>query len=887
MPLFSKARAFLGNLLSSRRVEADLNEEVRSHLDMLTEENRCAGMSPEEAQRAARIELGCIEQLKEQVREQRLGNWLHSVYSDSRFALRQLRKSPAFTIVAILTLALGIGANTAIFSVINSVLLRSLPFARPSSLVYLSTRSTFFDFPYLGLSFVDLAGVRSSSSSFSTLAVFWPSPKELIIDNKPQRVDATEVTEDFFPVLGLRPLYGRLFTSADMQPGSRSVILSNELWRGSFGASPAAIGKTITLDSAPHTIVGVMPPLPATGFSTDSKLWTAFIPTQEQLTDRGNHTYGVIARLKPHVSIPQAQAELDTISAHLASACPDINKSWTLHATSLNRFLLGDARTPLAILFCAVGFVLLIACANVSNLFLARGWARRREFAIRSAIGASRSALFRQLTVESLLIAFCGAACAFLIAVWTTNSLRATLPPDIPRLDQLRIDAPVALFTMATSLLAALLSGLAPALLTLRSAGSDSVRVSLDRAKQPSPAHNFLRQLLVISEIALAAVLLIGATLALRSFNQLLHLDLGFHPNNVLTLRLDFPKSRFSTDSQAISFIQQILDGVRGTPGVTSSSAGIVFPMSDEVAATTFATEATAVDPAHEQQSSLANRVTPDYFRTLGIPLLAGRDFTDADTKGKSPLFIVNEELARKYFGTVDDSLGKRFSTDFSSVHPVWGQIVGVVGDLRETNHFDPQATPKPEIYAPLYQDKGLAGIYLLLHSDSDSQRLVPALQNRIWSIDKNQPITAVATLNQRIAEVNASPRSQTILLTVFAALGFLLALIGVYGVMSYLVGLQTREIGIRIALGATPTQVLRKVLSHGLKLTLLGIFLGIVAGLLLTRFMNSLLFSVSTNDPITYVSVAVLLILVAVAACYLPARRAARVDPMVALRYE
>jgi predicted permease len=886
MSFFVRARSFLRNLFWSDRVDADLEEEVQSHLEMLTKENLRAGIQQGEAERRARIELGGIEQVKEQVREQRSGNWLHSIHADCRFAFRQLRKSPAFTSVAVLTLALGIGANTAIFSVVNSVLLRSLPFSHPSSLVYLSTRSTLFDFPYLGFSFVDLDEVRKTSSSFSGIAIFQDSPKELITDGKPQRLEATEVTEDFFPVLGLRPLYGRLFTSADMQPGSRSVMLSYELWRDNFGASPTAIGKTLTLDALPHTIIGVMPPQPATGFSTDSKLWTAFIPTLEQLADRGNHANSVVARLKPHVSLEHAQTELDTISARLASAYPDINKGWSLHATSLNKFLLGDARTPLAILFCAVGFVLLIACANVSNLFLARGWARRREFAIRSAIGASRTALLRQLTVESLLIALLGAVCAFFIAIWTTNALRTTLPPDIPRLDQLRVDTPVALFTIGAALLAALLSGLAPASLTLRSAGSDVTGISLDPSKQSSPAHNLLRQFLVVSEIALAAVLLIGATLALRSFQQLLHLNLGFHPDNVITLRLDFPKSRFAGPDQAIPFVRQVLGSLRATPGVTSASAGMVFPMSDEVAETTFVTEATD-DPQHQQQSALANRIAPDYFRTLGIPLLAGRDFTIADAKDKPPLFIVNGELAKKYFGTASAAVGQRLSTDFSSGHPVWGEIVGVVDNLREANHFDPEATPRVQVYAPFYQVKRIAGIYLMILSNADAQPLVPALQNRIWSIDKNQPISAVATLNQRIAIINASPRSQTILLSVFAALGFLLALIGVYGVMSYLVGLQTREIGIRMALGAAPEQVLRGVLAHGLKLTASGVLFGLLAGLILTRYMSSLLFGVSSADPQTYSMVAAMLIAVATAAIYLPARRASRVDPMVALRHE
>jgi putative ABC transport system permease protein len=879
-----------------------------------------------------------------------------NLLQDLRFALRLLKKSPSFTIIAILTLALGIGANSAIFSVVHSVLLHSLPFSRPDELIDIFARSTMFDFPHMGLSLADVADIRSSATSLEALAIYSDSPKELSGAGNPQHLESTEVTEDFFPLLGIQPLHGRGFSSADMQPGSRSVILSYELWRDNFGADPGVIGKTVRLDDKPQTIIGVMPAFAPLGFATDSKLWTAFLPTKEQQSDRADHEYSVLARLRPHNSVTRAQSELATISSRLAATYPDVDKGWSIHATSLTQSLLGDARTPLAILFCAVGFVLLIACANVGNLFLARGWSRRREFAIRSAIGASRSALLRQLLIESLVIALAGGACAFLFATWTLQALRSSLPPDIPRLHEIQIDAPVALFTVAASLIAALLSGLAPAILSTRSALSSARRawfrlhrfaqwlsrfcasslraflrvlrrptemltqnknkpchpelttgegprprrlvappghvfLTLDSTKlSTSTPHNFLRQSLVVAEIALAAILLIGATLALRSFSSLLHKDLGFRPDNVLTLRLDFPNFRFPTPERAITFVQQVLESTRAVPGVSFASVGLVYPMSDEVAETTFVTEATAADPKQSQQTALANRVAPDFFKTLSIPLLAGRDFTPDDRKGKSPVFIVNESLAKKYLGDVDPvgkSFGKRFATDFSSNRIVWGQIVGVAGNVRENNHFDPEEEVKPQIYAPFYQTPRIFGVYLMVRSNADPLALVPALQERIWSIDKSQPITSIATLNQRIAEVNASPRSQTLLLGIFAALGFLLALIGVYGVMSYLVSLQTREIGIRMALGSAPSQILRRVLTHGIKLTVAGVAIGVFSGLVLTRFMSSLLFGISNSDPVTYAAVSLVLILVAVAATYFPARRASHIDPILALRQE
>lgn len=875
------------------RMDQELREELEFHLEMQTRKNRECGFAAGEAKRQARLQFGSVVGAAEELREQLGISALEIVAADLRYALRTLKKSPGFLGVAVLTLALAIGATTAIFSVVNSVLLRSLPFVQPNQLVDISARSTLFDFPNLGLSLPDIADVRGSATSFAAVAVHRDAPKELsaVGDAKPQRLESTEVTEDFFPLLGIHPLHGRLFTSADMQPGHRSVILSYELWRGAFGADPNAIGQTIALDGELHTIIGVIPAQPALGFATDSKLWTPFLPIPGELADRSNHAYSVVARLKRHVTVARAELELAAISNRLASAYPDVDNGWSIHATSLKQNLLGDASLPLTILCCAVGFVLLIACANVSNLFLARGWARRREFAIRFATGASRAALLRQLAVESLLVALGGGACAFLVVIWTTHAIRLALPPDMPRLDQIQIDAGVAWFALAASLLSALLAGLAPALLNTRDTLSDAIKPGVSStSKTPGLgsflSHDLLRQLLIIVEIALASILLIGATIALRSFNELRHLDLGFRTDHLLTLRLDFPKFRFPTPEPAVIFVQQVLDTTRSIPGISSASAGLVYPMSDEVAETTFETETTSTDPRHAQQSALANRVTPDFFRTLGIPLVAGRDFTGADTKGKPPVFVVNETLAKKYFGGVG-AVGRRFSTDLSGHQPVWGEIIGIAADVREVNHFDPEGESKPQVYAPFYQAPRVVGVYLMVRSPSDPLALVAAIQDRIWSVDKSQPITAVATLDQRLAEAHAPPRAQTLLLGIFAGLGLLLALIGVYGVMSYLVGLQTREIGIHMALGASPAQVLHPILARGLKLTLVGVAIGTICGFVLMRFMASVFFHIATSDPRTYATVALLLTTVALLACYLPARRATKVDPMTALRHE
>jgi len=622
------------------------------------------------------------------------------------------------------------------------------------------------------------------------------------------------------------------------------------------------------------------------GFASESDIWTPFIPSEKELTSRDIYCCAVIGRLKPGIGLGQANNELSIIGAHLASAYPEPHKGWTISATSLRQSLLGDAQTPLAILLCAVGFVLLIACANVSNLLLSRGWARRREFAIRSAMGASRSALVRQLVIESLLIALAGGACALLGSKWSILGLRAVLPPEIPRLEDLHVNTDLIWFTLGVSVFAALISSLAPALL---SAGQDTNTVikesSLATGSNRFTGHNFVRQFLVAGEIAIAIVLLLGATLALRSFGRLLKHDLGFRPDHLITMKMDFPKFRFANSGAALVFVQRVLDGARELNIVQSASSGLVFPLSDEIAESTFQTTDSPDDTDAERQATLANTVAPGFFETFGIPLLAGRDFNNADVTGSSLVFIVNESLARKYFGTID-AVGRRFSTRKVDGHPVWGQIVGVSGNARQSGQ-DPTAEPRPEIYAALFQANDIRSLYLVVRTKTDPTVAVSVIRDRIWTIDKKQPITDVQTLDTRIATVNAGPRSQALLLGIFGALGFALAVVGVYGVMNYVVSLQTREFGIRMALGATPQQILRSVIFFGLRITLGGVLIGVLCGFVLTRFMNSILFGIESTDSLTFTAVPVALTLVALAACYIPARRATRVDPLTALRYE
>jgi predicted permease len=867
-------------LFSRRRIYGDLSEEIEEHLAEKVDELVASGMSRRDAVAAARREFGNVTLTEQDGRAVWRWSLLEGVINDVRYALRSLWKTPGFTAVVVLTLALGIGANTAIFSVVNAVLLRALPFRDASRLVDICARSTLFDFPHLGVSLPDVDDLRASTTTLAAVSAYQYSSKELVGNGRPERIDTADVSEDFFAMLGIQPLYGRTFVASDMKAGSRAVILSYAPWRARFGGDPGAIGKTILLDNEAHTVVGVMPDIPKTDFVTDAKLWTPFIPTKEQRSARQNHHLGVLARLGPNTSVEQAQKELDTISERLAIAYPDADRGWSLHAQLLRPHLLGDARTPLLILLCAVGFVLLIACANISNLFLSRAWARRREFAIRKAIGATRGALLRQLTTESVIAALLGGACALLIAAWTLRGLRAILPPQIPRSEDIRIEGEVGWFTLGASLLAALLSGLAPALL---SSGEDvNVAMKENGAAAAGSGRNFLRRLLVVGEVALAVVLLIGATLAVESFGRMLRLDPGFRPDHLLTMQINFPEFRFAKQGQAYEFVQEILERTRGIPGVGAASAGSVFPMGDAVGETTFRTEQSAEGKAGDEMAR-GGRIAPDFFRTFGIPLLAGRDFDGRDRLGQAPVFIVNEAFARKVFGRID-AIGKRISTNREKGKPVWGQIAGVVGNVRE---LDPQAEAKPEIYAPLAQEGLPYGVYLVYRTKADPVAMVAAIQEQIWAVDKDRPVTEIKTLDQQMAEYQATPRSQSFLLGIFGGLGFALALVGVYGVMSYLVSQQTREIGIRVALGADREQILRLVIVPGLKLTLMGVAIGVGAALALTRFMRGLLFGISTTDPVTFASVAILLTLIALAACCIPARRAMRVDPLIALRYE
>src|SRR5690348_6306653 len=818
---------------------------------------------------------------------------MSTLFQDIRYALRTLGKSPTFTAIAIITLALGIGANTAIFSVVNSTILAPLPFKNSSQLVDIHAHATFFDFWNLGLSLPDINDVRTQSKSFSYVVPFQYATVDLTGNGTPRELNATKITPDCFSMLGIKPLYGRAFLPSETEPGAdHEAILSYGVWRTDFGSDPNIVGKSIALDEAPHTIVGVMPPMPELPLSPGfADIWVPFAPSAAQMATRGTHGIPTMARLKPGVSAREAQAELDGIAARLAKAYPEADKEWSFRVNPMRSDMNRLTETPLLILLCAVGFVLLIACANVGNLFLSRGWARRRELAIRSTLGATRGRLIRQLLVESILLALAGGACGMLLAWWGVSALKLqAVGVGVSSTTTIAIDQRVLLFTFIVSVLAGVLFGLAPAFLSSRQDLASAVKEGGPGAQTgaSSARQNPLRQLLVVSEIALALVLVIGATLALRSFSHMLRVNFGFDVEHVLDMRLEFPSAKFKNSEAMFAYVRALTDHLRATPGIEFAAVAGNGPISSAHGEGNFEIEGVPDNPKSQLTAETVT-VGPGYFESIGIPLLRGREFRDMDTGKSAQAMIVNHSFAQKFFAG-QNPIGKRiFMGDEDAQHKkIWDEVVGEVADVHDRN---PQISAGPTLYIPFY-DAGftsgmLTGADFLLRTRVNPATMISATQNQVWAFDKNEPVSSIQTMQQRVDISVASPRFQSFLLGAFGALGLLLAIVGIYGVISYAVTQRTHEIGIRMALGAEPSQVMRLILAHGLKLAVIGVAIGIAAALGLTRLMSSLLFGISATDPLTFIATAMLLLAVALLACYVPARGAMKVDPMVALRYE
>jgi putative ABC transport system permease protein len=813
---------------------------------------------------------------------------METLLQDIRYGVRMLMKRPSFTLIAVIALALGIGANTAIFSVVNAVLLRPLPFPQAERLMNVWETNPSRGQKRSAVSYPDFADWRAQNQVFEYVSTYHDSDFILTGGSEPLRLSGAVVNADLFPLLGAQPSLGRTFRPDEDKPGEhgRVVVLSQGLWQRQFGADPNVVGRAVTLNGQSYTVVGVMP----AGFqfpieSNPIELWTTVAEDaagKEPITaQRGAHYMSVLARLKPGVTQAQAQSDLDTISARLAQQYPDTNAHRGTRVMSALESLVGDVRPALLILLGAVGCVLLIACANVANLLLARATTRHKEIAIRAALGASRWRVVRQLLTESVLLAFAGGALGLLFALWGGDLLVALSGDDIPRATQINLDWRVLGFTLLVSFVTGVLFGLVPALHAAKFELTESLKEG-GRSSVEGARRNRVRSALVVAEMTVALVLLVGAGLLMQSLRRLQHVNPGFDAHNVLTLTVSLPEVKYKTPQQ-VDFYRSLRERVAALPGVTSASAVFPLPLGGDRIGISFETEGRPL-PKSELPATEFRTVNPDYFHTLSIPLVKGRDFTARDDASAPGVIIVNEAFAQKFFPN-EEAIGHRIkpgiSTDESD--PVMREIVGVVGDVK---HRSLSTAVEPEAYVP-HAQVPFGSMTLVVKTAPDARTLVGAVRNEVRALDKDLPIYNVKTLDDYVASSVAQPRFNTLLLASFAGLALILTAVGLYGVMSYSVVQRTHEMGVRIALGAQTRDVLKLVVGQGMVLAVIGIGLGLLVSLAATRVLASLLYEVSAADPLVYAGITLLLAVVALLACYIPARRATKVDPMVALRYE
>ena len=816
---------------------------------------------------------------------------MDSLIKDIRFGLRSLAKRPAFTAIAVITLALGIGANSAIFSVVNAVLLRPLPFKDPDRLMVVWERRESSGNSNLPLSGHEYSAFKERTNVFEALTIVQPNGLNLTGRGDPSMVDVLEVSTEYFSVIGVPPMLGRTFAPGeDGGGGAKVVVLGHKLWTQRFGSDPNVLNQTVRMNDQSYTVVGVMPSL--------ELMPDVLVPIdlRGELRKVGRHSYQVIGRLKPGVTRDQAQAEVAHVAQQVEQEFPDANRGHGVQIVGMHEVVTGGAQLPLLTLFAAVGFVLLIACANVANLLLSRAATRQREMAIRTALGASRWRLIRQTLVESLLLAVCGGGVGLLAAVWLVTLLSRITAVNIPRLDKISIDNRVLLATFGFSILTGLLTGLAPAWRNseprLAQWIKDGVRGSF------SPGRRRISSALVVAEVSLAVVLLVGGGLMLKSFVQLLRVNPGFQPHHVLRLDFALPETKYREPQQLLAFYNELIVRLQALPGVESVGATTNTPLGPAESWSGFAIEGRPAPPPGNHQQAAVRTVSDDYFRTMQIPLRKGRFFNSSDARVALPLIrwfeqqplpehfddpqaapaiIINETMARLYWPN-EDPVGRRMRIIFSP----WLTIVGVVGDVHHTGLNTP---PNPEMYLSQLQEPQ-SSMAVLARTTGDPLQLAAAAREQLRAMDKDQPVT-VTTMDQLYANSLAGQRFNTLLLGIFAAVALLLAMIGVFGVINYSVTQRTHELGIRIALGAQRRDVFKLVVGQGLLLALVGVGVGAAGAVAVTRLITGLLYGVSPTDGPTLVVVSLLVTAVAFLACYLPARRATRVDPLIALRYE
>lgn len=878
--------------------EAEIVEELAQHLDDCYLEALESGATKEEAYSAALLELTESDLLAQGLRRverqvelepvvpgsRRGMNMLGDFWQDLRYGLRMMVKNPGFTVVAVIALALGIGANSAIFSVVNTILLRPLPYKEPDRLVMVWEDASKHGYPRDTPAAANYLDWREQNQVFDSMAAIADQSFNLTGTGEPERINGRRVSSSLFPLLGVEPQLGRAFTAEEDQPGAnRVVVMSHSLWQRRFGSDRNIIDKPLMLNGESYRVIGVMPQhfqFP----SRDVELWVPIAFTQQEAASRGRHYLQVIARLKPGVSLEQAQAEMSAIAARLQQQYPDQNTDLGAAVIPLHEHVAGKIKPALLVLLGAVGFVLLIACANVANLLLARAAVRQKEIAVRVALGASRLRLIRQFLTESILLAMLGGVIGLLLSLWGVHLLKSFIPENISQAGAITIDARVLIFTLLVTLLTGLVFGLAPATQasnfnlneTLKEGGRDSAQGSRG---------NRIRSLLVIAEVAVSLILLIGAGLLINSFLRLRTVDPGFRSNNLLTMSIVLPQTKYPDQAQRSAFYTELVRRIETLPGVKSAAVTNWIPLVSQGDSIGFSVEGRP-DPVGSKRPTVVTRVIhPHYFRTMGIQFLEGREFGDQDRVDSPAVAIISETMARRFWPG-EDPTGKRITPgQSSSTDPDdWITIVGVVKDVRQ---FELVAEPKPQMYLSYVQAGFFAPRHLVVSTEVEPLSLAATVRKTVWDIDKDQPVSNISTMEEVLSESVARQRFSMLLLAIFAGVALVLAAVGIYGVMSYSIAQRTHEIGIRMALGAQKSDVLKLAVGAGLKLVLIGVAIGLVAAFILTRVMASLLFGISATDPATFITISLVLISVALLASYIPARRATKVDPMVALRYE
>ncbi|HKS27514.1 MAG TPA: ABC transporter permease [Pyrinomonadaceae bacterium] len=810
---------------------------------------------------------------------------MKTLLQDLKYGARMMWKSPGFTAIAVIALALGIGANTAIFSVVNTLILRPLPYRDSDRLVtvweFNRPRNRHQNVINPG-NFMDW---RDQNSVFEAMAAFIDTRTNLTGKDEPVELPAQVATTNLFQVLGVEPIKGRGFTEEDATSDANPVIISYNLWQTRFGSDSKIIGQRVTLSGKGSTIIGVMP----AGFqwfikkgSLTGKAPELWMPVKFTEAERGRkgRAWSAVARLKPNVTIEQAQTEMSTIGSRLEQQYAQFNTGWGVEVVPLREQFVGELRPALWILLGAVGFVLLIACANVANLLLARAASRHREMAIRIAMGANRMRVVRQLLTESILLSALGGALGLLLAWWGIEVLMAFSPRDLLTLDKIGINVTVLLFTLGVSFLTGVIFGIVPAIEATRLNTSEMLKEG-SKSIGGSPRARRLTSAFVVAQIALSLVLLVGAGLMLKSLMRLQSVNPGFDSDNLLTMRVILPGSKYKEDPQVVGFFKQAVERIEALPGVKSAGAVSFLPFTGLAAATRYKIEGKPEPPPGQSPGGDVRVVDNNYFRTMGIPLRSGRNFNAQEQAEARHVVIINETLAKQYFPN-EDPIGKRITISMME-EPVPSEIIGVVGDVK---HMSLDGEVKPMTYWP-HPELVYNSMTIVVKTSGDPLQLAAAVQREIQAIDPNQPVSDVRTMEQWLSESVARARFNTLLLGLFSALALLLAAVGIFGVISYSVTQRTHEIGIRMALGASARDVLKMVVGQGMLMALGGVALGLGASFLLTRVMSSLLFEVSATDPLTFIFISLLLMVVTLLACYIPARRATRVDPMTALRYE